>query len=168
MYSVKKKTSKWGTKMRTPEVQIFVGCKRSKWGTVPQNGVRLATLPSTLRGYQPRDARQSTLGVYYPRDLDDVEGDECELLGLGDFFFFNLMILFILNSFWLFTRKVLVALGCIVSIQVGHLCTRLVRQCWNQRRMPDLPFPVIAFSLYSVVINALIPNCVAEKQSNQI
>jgi hypothetical protein len=30
--------------MRTPEVQIFVRYKRSKWGTVPQNGVQMATL----------------------------------------------------------------------------------------------------------------------------
>ncbi len=27
------KRSKWGTKMRTPVVQIFLGYKRSKWGT---------------------------------------------------------------------------------------------------------------------------------------
>jgi hypothetical protein len=33
-----------GYKTRTPGVQIFVGYKRSKWGTVPQNGVQLATL----------------------------------------------------------------------------------------------------------------------------
>ena len=33
-----------GYKIRTLEVQIFVRCKRSKWGTVPPNGVRLATL----------------------------------------------------------------------------------------------------------------------------
>jgi hypothetical protein len=33
-----------GYKNRTPEVQIFLGYKPFKWGTVPPNGVRMATL----------------------------------------------------------------------------------------------------------------------------
>ena len=43
IYSVKGKVQ-MGYKTRTPGVQIFAGYKRSKWGTVPQNGVQLATL----------------------------------------------------------------------------------------------------------------------------
>ena len=33
-----------GYKICTPGVQNFLGYKMAKWGTVPQNGVRLATL----------------------------------------------------------------------------------------------------------------------------
>jgi hypothetical protein len=47
IYSVKGKVQ-MGYKMCTPGVQIFVGYKRSKWGTVPQNGVQLATLVQIL------------------------------------------------------------------------------------------------------------------------
>ena len=38
-----------GYKTRTPGVRIFLGYKRPKWGTVPPNGVRLATLSVTIR-----------------------------------------------------------------------------------------------------------------------
>ena len=44
VWSLRRKKFQMGYKIRTSEVQIFVRCKRSKWGTVPPNGVRLATL----------------------------------------------------------------------------------------------------------------------------
>ncbi len=44
VWSLRRKKFQMGYKIRTPEVQIFVRYKRSKWGTVPPNGVRLATL----------------------------------------------------------------------------------------------------------------------------
>ena len=43
-YVVQCKKLRWGTKMRTPWVQICAGYKRSKWGTVPQNGVQMSAL----------------------------------------------------------------------------------------------------------------------------
>ncbi len=36
--------------MRTPGVQTFVGYKKSKWGTVPPNGVQMATLALSYVG----------------------------------------------------------------------------------------------------------------------
>jgi hypothetical protein len=45
---INKNKLKWGTKMCTSKVQIFVGYKGSKWGTVPQNGVQMATLCITV------------------------------------------------------------------------------------------------------------------------
>ena len=49
IYSVKGKVQ-MGYKTRTPGVQIFAGYKKSKWGTVPQNGVQLAALFSPKYG----------------------------------------------------------------------------------------------------------------------
>ena len=44
----KEKTVQMRYKNSTPGVQIFVGYELFKWGTVPQNGVRLATLATPL------------------------------------------------------------------------------------------------------------------------
>ena len=40
----KEKTVQMRYKNGTPGVEIFLGYKLFKWGTVPQNGLRLATL----------------------------------------------------------------------------------------------------------------------------
>ena len=45
----KEKTVQMRYKNGIPGVQIFLGYKLFKWGTVPQNGVRLATLLSFMK-----------------------------------------------------------------------------------------------------------------------
>ena len=59
IYSVKGKVQ-MGYKTRTPGVQIFAGYKKSKWGTVPQNGVQLATLyPRYLKKIFEKDIKKN-------------------------------------------------------------------------------------------------------------
>ncbi len=77
-------------------------------------------------------------------------------LGLGDFFIFNLMILFILQPEWSITIKIFVVFGCIISIQVGHYGTLHLLKIWQLNNGPALPFPVVAFSMYTIIICVFI------------
>jgi len=79
-----------------------------------------------------------------------------ECLGLGDFFGFNLMILFLLQPQWLITTKIFVVIGCIISIQVGQCGTSRLIQIWQIRDASGLPFPVVTFSLYTITLNVII------------
>jgi hypothetical protein len=80
--------------------------------------------------------------------------DEC--LGLGDFLGFNLMILFLLQPQWLIATKIFVVIGCIISIQIGRCGTSRLIQIWQISDAPGLPFPVVTFSLYTIILNVII------------
>jgi hypothetical protein len=81
-----------------------------------------------------------------------------ESLGLGDFFGFTLMILFLLQPEWSITTKIFVVIGCIISIQVGKCGTSRLIQIWqlSHAPAPALPFPVVTFSLYTIILNVII------------
>ncbi len=79
-----------------------------------------------------------------------------EYIGLGDFFDFNLMVLFILQPQWSITIKIFVVIGCIISIQVGKCGTSRLIQIWQLRGAPALPFPVVTFSLYTIILDVII------------
>jgi len=79
----------------------------------------------------PKKSKGDVFTVYLPYDLEDSDEDvenPKECLGLGDFMVFNLMILFIIHPAWSMITKIFVALGCIVSIQIGYHVTGLIRQ----------------------------------------
>jgi hypothetical protein len=82
--------------------------------------------------------------------------DSRESLGLGDFFVFNLMILFILQPQWSITTKIFVVIGCIINIQVSEYGTSYLIQSWQLSGGPALPFPVIIYSLYIIILNVII------------
>jgi hypothetical protein len=77
-------------------------------------------------------------------------------LGLGDFNDFNLMILYILQVQWSFLTRLLVVLGCIISIQVGYCGTLYMEKLWSIDISPALPFPVVIFSIYAIIVDVII------------
>ncbi len=81
---------------------------------------------------------------------------DVDILGLGDFFFFNLMILFIIQPEWSITTKFFVVCGCITSIQVGHYGTLHLLKICQLNNGPALPFPVVTFSIYAIIVYVFI------------
>ncbi len=124
-------------------------------------------------------------GLYYTYDIesihkyeenvkdddfeDDTNGEEdlnkdnfdygnSLFLGLGDFFVYNLMVLFILLPVWSMTTKILVVFGCIISIQIGLCGSLYIRELLGLGGVPALPLPVITFSIYAMIINVIMKN----------
>lgn len=98
-------------------------------------------------------------GYYYPYDVnddDDFTNENCLSLGIGDFLFFNLMILSIQSSFWLLTTKIYILVGSIIIIQIGHCSMRIVQRLWNESSMPTLPFCIIPFSAYVIIVENIL------------
>jgi hypothetical protein len=116
-------------------------------------------------------------GFFYTYDVDDIEKNkrkfkneefvddekylpethnDVECLGLGDFFTFDLMILFILQPQWSIITKIFVVIGCIISIQAGQCGTLLFAQVWQLTGFPALPFSVVTFSLYTLILNVIM------------
>jgi len=77
-------------------------------------------------------------------------------LGLGDFYDFNLMILIILQVQWSFLTRLFVVLGCIISIQVGYCGTVYMNKLWPINTSPALPFSVVTFSIYVIILDLII------------
>ena len=123
------------------------------------------------------------VGIYYTSDPDDTpsyeenfNGNDLEadsnieadsnadnfaykerlFLGLGDFFLFNTMVLVILPPMWSMARKIVVVVGCIISIHVGQYGTVCMGRFWRLHRAPALPFPVVTFSIYAMIVNAIM------------
>jgi len=123
-------------------------------------------------------SNSSPPGLYYTYDIDDIYNDKKNfkddinaeeylnrnkfdyksglVLGLGDFFVFNQMVLFILFPEWSLPTKILVAFGCIISIQIGQCCTAYIHQLWEVLFVPGLPLPVITFSMYAFILNIIM------------
>jgi len=77
-------------------------------------------------------------------------------LGLDDFFIYNLMMLLMLQPEWLLLTKILLVFGCIISVQVGYCATIFIRRSWSPDGTPAIPFPVVTFSMYIIIINAIM------------
>jgi hypothetical protein len=77
-------------------------------------------------------------------------------LGVGDFFYFNLIVLFILHPIWSMTTKSLVVFGCIISIHVSQYSTMYIRRLWQLIDVPVLPLPMITFSMYATILHAIM------------
>jgi hypothetical protein len=88
-------------------------------------------------------------GAYYIHGIDKWETSA--LLGLGDFFTYNLLILFALPSSSSMIIKICVTLGSIVSVQIGCLLTCWLRLLTKTHSVPGVPLPVITVSMYLVI-----------------
>ncbi len=99
-------------------------------------------------------------GTYYVKDpTDDImdEDNYVPILGLGDLFFYNLMVLFVLPPLLPITTKICVAIGCIISVQVGYMVTIWIAAFWNvETPVPALPLPVIIYSIYTILVDIFI------------
>ena len=94
-------------------------------------------------------------GRYYLRDYETDGGELCAL-GLGDFLFYNLMVL--LPSYPLASLRTRLGIFCgsLLSIQIGNVGTVALGRFWDQRSMPGLPFPVVTFSAYTIFLNSIM------------
>jgi hypothetical protein len=97
-------------------------------------------------------------GIYYVKDPTDIMDDNyVPILGFGDFFFYNLMVLFVLPPLLPITTKICVAIGCIISVQVGYIVTIWIAAFWNvETPVPALPLPVIIYSIYTILVDIFI------------
>jgi hypothetical protein len=100
--------------------------------------------------------------AYYVNDpRDDSIDDESFIvtIGLGDFTFYNLMVLFILSPLWSMINQIYVAIGAIVSVQIGYMVMNWTSVFRNENNIiPALPLPVIFYSAYSILIDIFTQN----------
>jgi len=76
------------------------------------------------------------------------------MLGVGDFFYYNLMVLFLLSPLPPMTSKICVAIGGIICIQVGYMATIWIAALWNvENSVPGIPLPVVTYSIYAVFVD---------------
>ncbi|CAF2390762.1 unnamed protein product [Rotaria sp. Silwood2] len=81
-------------------------------------------------------------------------------ISLGDFLFYNLMVLFVLPPVSSIEMKICIGIGCIIFIEIGYILTIWIgtfMKFWNAiEDGPALPLPVIAFSAYFILANVFI------------
>jgi len=88
--------------------------------------------------------------TYY---VGDANSKTITRIGLGDFFIYNTLLLLVLSPLSSMTTKILVTFGCIVSVQIGYVGTRvLFNRLWKNITVPALPLPLIAFSIYFLIV----------------
>ncbi|CAF0789846.1 unnamed protein product [Rotaria sordida] len=99
---------------------------------------------------------------YYVDDpRDDKIDDESFIvtIGLGNLTFYNPMMLFLLSPLALMINKICVAIGAIISIQIGYMATNWTRIFWNKNKaLPALPLLIIAYSAYAILIDTFMQN----------
>jgi hypothetical protein len=97
------------------------------------------------------------LCVYYVNDpRDEKIDDESFILtiGLGDFTFYNLIVLFILSPLLSMINQIYVAIGAIVSVQIGYMVMNWTSVFRNKNNiLPAIPLPVIFYSAYAILID---------------
>jgi hypothetical protein len=96
--------------------------------------------------------------VYYTSNFDneEVNVDNTEYIGLGDFYMYNLMLLTILPRLSSLRTKVYVLIGHIIAVQMGLKLTDQLGCRYDQRIRPALPLPVIAVSFYAFLLKNYI------------
>jgi hypothetical protein len=100
--------------------------------------------------------KKSPACLYYNKGVDKWK--QSGSLGLIDFFVYNILVLLTLPPFSSIIKKICVAFGSMISVQMGCLLTG-----WLQSRMkidsaPAVPLPVLGVSIYLFILDILIPN----------
>jgi hypothetical protein len=107
----------------------------------------------TNEAIPPRKKCQS--GTYYIDGIDKWKTSGA--LGLGNFFTYNILVLFALPPSSSIIIKICLTLGSIVSVEVGRLLTFLLRRLTKTSVSPGTPLPVITVSIYLLILNIIIP-----------
>jgi len=94
-------------------------------------------------------------GTYYIHGIDKWKTSAS--LGLGDFFTYNILVLFALPPSSSMIIKICVTLGSIVSVQIGCLLACWLRRLTKTSLGPGVPLPVITVSMYIFILNIIIP-----------
>ncbi|CAF3261115.1 unnamed protein product [Rotaria sp. Silwood2] len=95
-------------------------------------------------------------GAYYVLGMDKWE--KSALLGLGDFYVYNILMLLVIPQSASMSLKVCVTLGSIISVQVGQLLTNYLQCLFKVRLAPGVPFPVMMVSLYTLLLDIIMTN----------
>ena len=97
---------------------------------------------------------------YYTGELDDngniERGSNVSSLGLGDFLFYNLMLLWILPPLSSVTTQACVAIGHIITFQIGETIAAELATLHGCGSCPALPLPIVAVSFYASVLDMFI------------
>jgi hypothetical protein len=102
------------------------------------------------------------LGFYCVYDIneldDDVENGNVSfpVIGFGDFFFFDLLLLFVMPNISSITTRAWIAFGCIISVQLADLLTCSMLPDDSFKSLPGVPFPTIATTAYAIIVDAII------------
>lgn len=101
--------------------------------------------------------RSAPRGFCLTWDVDDNQpyksSDSCGL-GLGDFVAFNFMLLLLLNRSLSMLTNIYIAIGHIISMQIGHALTSRLGRLYKLYGPPGLPLPVIIYSMYNILLDA--------------
>ncbi len=109
------------------------------------------------------DYPTAPIGLYCTYDInepdDDVEDDNqsFQVIGLADFFFFNLLLLFVLPINSSIATKVCIAFVCIIIVQLGDLCTScMLSYVSDNNGLPAAPFPTVFVTAYAIAVDVII------------
>lgn len=91
----------------------------------------------------------------------DEEGEE-QVLGLGDFYTYNLMLLSILSPLSSMITKMFVTVGYIIFVQMGSEGTIRLGRLYNQNITPGVPLPVIFVSMYTFILDMFTEYCTSD------
>ena len=83
-------------------------------------------------------------------------GDNVSRLGLADFFFYNLMLLWVLPPLSSMTTQLCVLVGHIITIQIGAALAFELANRNECRGCPALPLPIVAVSFYALILGVFI------------
>jgi hypothetical protein len=104
----------------------------------------------------------SLIGFYHFWNFDDDESDERNshaCFGLCDFAVFSFMLLLILPPLSSMRTKVYITIGHIIAVQIGQEVTDLLKHHYHEWVQPAVPLPIIAVSLYGILLNTF---CIIE------
>jgi hypothetical protein len=94
------------------------------------------------------------VGLYFTEYSDDDDSNrEDNGLGIGDFFIYNLMLLWILPPLSTVSTKVGIAVGHIIAVQIGLDASDRLARLYKQTLYPAFPLPVVAVSIYAFLLD---------------
>jgi hypothetical protein len=77
-------------------------------------------------------------------------------LGLADFLVYDILLLLVLSPPLSLAIKILMTIGCIISIQIGYFVTIVIfEMMWKLDEVPAFPLPIITFSIYILILDAI-------------
>ena len=100
-------------------------------------------------------------GFYYAFDINELSEDEenedtgFTVIGLGDLFYFNLMLLFVIPLNSSIITKGWIAFICIIVVQLGNLCTNYIPRFDYPNGVPAVPFPTVLVTTFAVALDAM-------------
>jgi hypothetical protein len=91
----------------------------------------------------------------HPSDDESIRDGkrDFDCLGLGDFYFYNLMLLWILPPLSPVSTKVAIAVDHVVATQIGMGASNRLARLYEQVSYPALPLPVVAVSIYAFLLD---------------